>query len=212
MMERIVLIGGGGHCKSVIDVIIQQGKYEIAAIVDRLEDCGKMVCGYQIAWIDDDLPTLFADGHHLAAITVGGIGDFSLREKLFRMAKGIGFQFPPLIDPSAVVSRFAQIGEGVFIGKNCVVNAEASIGNMAIINTAAVVEHDCMIGEYAFLAPSVTLSGGVTIGEHTHIGTGANVIQNLNIGNHSLIGAGSVVTHSLGNCIKAYGNPCREVF
>ena len=30
-----ILIGGGGHCKSVIDVIEQEAKFEIAGIVDK---------------------------------------------------------------------------------------------------------------------------------------------------------------------------------
>lgn len=210
-MERIVLLGGGGHCKSMVDTICRQGLFEIAAIVDRPDRIGETVCGYPVRHTDDDLDSLFASGIRLAAVSVGGIGDFSLRERLYLRASRIGFRFPVICDPSAVISPFATIGAGVFIGKLCVVNAGADIQPMAIINTGAIVEHDCRIGAFAFLAPAATLSGNVTIGEHTHIGTGACVIQQVAIGAHTLIGAGSVVVGPIGDHAKAYGNPCREV-
>ena len=35
--EKIVLVGGGGHCKSVIDVIECEGRFEIAGNVDQRE-------------------------------------------------------------------------------------------------------------------------------------------------------------------------------
>ncbi len=210
-MERIALLGGGGHCRSMIDVICRQGLFEIAAIVDRPARIGEKICGYPITHSDDDLESLYASGIRMAAVSVGGIGDFSLREKLYLQASRIGFLFPVICDPSAVVSRFATVGDGVFIGKLCVVNAGADIQKMAIINTGAIVEHDCRIGAFAFLAPGVVLSGNVSIGEHTHIGTGACIIQQVSIGTGTLIGAGSVVVGPIGDHVKAYGNPCREV-
>ena len=211
MMERIVLIGGGGHCKSMIDVICRQGAYEIAAITDQRDRIGQILCGFQVNYTDDDLESLYAAGIRMAAVSVGGIGDFSLRARLYKRAAEIGFQFPMICDPSAVVSVHTRIGDGVFIGKLCVVNAGTDIQSMAIINTGAIVEHDCRIGAFAFLSPAVTLSGGVTVGEHMHIGTGASIIQQVSIGAYSMIGAGSIVVKSMGDHVKAYGNPCREV-
>ena len=57
-MKEIILIGGGGHCKSVIDVIEQESKYKIAGIIDKKELIGKDVLGYKIIGSDDDLADL----------------------------------------------------------------------------------------------------------------------------------------------------------
>lgn len=211
MMDNIVLIGGGGHCKSVIDVLIRQDRYKIAAIVDRSENLGIKICGIPINKTDDDLRSLFKSGIRHAFITVGGLGDFSIREKLYHKAIEIGFEFPVIADPSAVISKFTIVESGTFIGKMCVVNSDAKIRKMAIVNTGTIVEHDCEIGSFSFLAPSVTLSGGVHIGDYSHIGTGTSIIHNVSIGSNCLIGAGSTVVRSFGDNIKAFGNPCREV-
>ena len=42
-MKKIVLIGGGGHCKSVIDVIEQEGQFTIVGIVDNAELLGSKI-------------------------------------------------------------------------------------------------------------------------------------------------------------------------
>ena len=58
MKEKIILIGGGGHCKSCIDVIVQEGKYRIAGIVDLPEKLHQKILGYEIISTDDDMPRL----------------------------------------------------------------------------------------------------------------------------------------------------------
>lgn len=210
-MEEILLIGAGGHCKSVIDSILSLNIYKINGILDFKEKLGTSICGYPINYTDEDLEHLYEKGLRSAFICVGSIGDCLVRKKLYIRAKAIGYQFPTIFDASANISRFASLGEGVFVGKHCVINSDAIIGNMAILNTGSIVEHDCQIGDYAFISVGVNLSGGVIIGNETHIGTGANVIQGIHIGSNSIIGAGSVVTKNISSHKKAYGIPCKEV-
>lgn len=210
-MENIILIGAGGHCKSVIDSILSMKKYNIYGILDNEESIGKNVCGYRVNYTDKDMSLLYEKGICKAFITVGGIGNCLIRKKLYSQVKRVGFEVPTIIDSSAVVSKFATIGEGVFIGKGSIVNADATISNMVIVNTGALVEHDCNISQFAFLSVGVHLSGGVYVGEETHIGTGVNIIQGIKIGRNSIIGAGSVVTRDIDSYKKAYGVPCKEV-
>lgn len=210
-MENIILIGAGGHCKSVIDSILSMKKYNIYGILDNEDNIGKNVCGYMVNYTDNDLSLLYEKGIRKAFITVGSIGNCLIRKKLYSQVKMEGFEVPTIIDASAVVSKFATIGEGVFIGKGSIVNTDASISNMVIVNTGALVEHDCHIDQFAFLSVGVHLSGGVYVGEETHIGTGVNIIQGIKIGRNSIIGAGSVVTRDIDSYKKAYGVPCKEV-
>ena len=210
MIEKIVLIGGGGHCKSVIDSIISAGNFEIAGIIDIEKNVGMSVNGIPIIGTDEDLESLFTEGINNAFITLGSIKPGSIRQKIVNKAAEIGYKFPVIIDKSAIISDFSTIFEGSFIGKGVIINTNAMIGQHCIINSGSIIEHDVNIGGFVHVAPGVTLSGSVIVGNNTHLGTNTTVIQGITIGNDTLIGAGSVVVKDISNGVKAYGNPCRE--
>lgn len=188
-MEDIVLIGGGGHALSVADAIISGKNYKIVGYTDEADTHISL----RYLGTDDMLESLFKKGHTNAAITVGFLGESSIRDKLCHRLEQIGFHLPKIIDPSAVVSESADVGEGVFIGKQAVVNAEAKIGKMCIINTGAIIEHNNWVGEYGHVAVGAALCGNVHVGAHTFIGANATIIQGVQIGMNAIIGAGSIV-------------------
>jgi sugar O-acyltransferase (sialic acid O-acetyltransferase NeuD family) len=211
MNKRILLIGGGGHCKSVLDSLLELNEYAEIGIVDKKENIGKSVMGVPVVGCDDDLAALFRDGYGYAFVTVGSIGNPTLRIKLFNLLNKIGYEIPIIIDGSAKVSKHAIIEQGVFIGKQTIVNAGALIQNGAIINSGSIVEHDCQIGAFSHIAPGVVLGGGVVVGEHSHVGSNATIKQQIQIGSNSIIGMGSVVLQNIDSNTTAYGNPCKEV-
>ncbi|QUI25846.1 acetyltransferase [Vallitalea pronyensis] len=208
MNNRILLIGGGGHCKSVLDSLITSFNFTDIAIIDTKENLGKEILNRKIIGTDDDLEKLFNYGYKNAFITVGSIGDTRLRRKLFEMLKKIGFNIPSIIDSSAIVSENAKLDRGIFIGKNAVINIGSVIGEGAIINTGTIIEHDCIVGEFAHIAPGTVLCGDVVIEENVHIGARAVIKQQIRIGNDSIIGMGSVVLNDIPPNSIAYGNPC----
>lgn len=206
---RLLLIGGGGHCRSILDCVLSRGLYEKVGIVDF--DQAASALGIPVVGTDDDLPHLLNDGWTNAFISVGSVGSTGLRRKLYKMVKQIGFTIPGIIDPTAAVSRDVIIDEGVFIGKGAIVNTGSRIGTCAIINTGAIIEHDCKIGAFAHISPRATLCGQVNVGDDTHVGAGSVVRQGIKIGACSLLGVGSVVVKDIPDSVKAYGNPCRVV-
>lgn len=209
MKKRLLLVGGGGHCKSVIDSILASGAYEELGVVDKQET----VTYQDVSFVgtDDDLAALYNDGWNEAFITVGSVGDTRLRRKLFNLIDDIGFVIPVIADPSAVIAEDAVIGRGTFIGKRAVVNSDCSIGEASIINTGAIIEHECLIGDFAHISPGAVLCGQVKIGSNSHIGAGSVVRQQIIIGKNVLTGVGSVIVCDLPDNIKAYGNPCKGV-
>lgn len=211
MNKRILLIGGGGHCKSVLDSLLELNEYAEIGIIDKKENLGKSVMGVPVVGCDDDLPTLFGNGYRYAFVTVGSIENPTLRIKLFNLLSEIGYESPVIIDGSAKVSKHAIIEQGVFIGKQTIVNAGALIQKGAIINSGAIVEHDCQIGTFSHIAPGAVLGGGVLVGENSHVGSNATVKQQVQIGPNSIIGMGSVVLKNIDHHTMAYGNPCNEV-
>jgi sugar O-acyltransferase (sialic acid O-acetyltransferase NeuD family) len=210
-MKKIVLVGAGGHALSVIDSIQSNGEYEIVGITDFKYVVGEKVLGYEILGDDSILRSVFESGVKYAFITVGSIGNTSLREKLYSMLKSEGFILPAIIDISSNIGSDVSLGEGIYVGKNTVVNAKSTLGDMAIINTGALIEHSCCVNEFTHIGPGAVICGDVKIGAFTHVGANSTIIQGVNIGDHSLIGAGSIVVHDVPSKVIAYGNPCKVV-
>ncbi len=196
-MRKLILVGGGGHCKSVIDTVRRLQRYDEVVIVDAAyPDCRKVL---DVVAVGDDaaLPELKKAGFDEAFVSVGSVKSTALRRSLYRQLKEYGFSLPAIVDPSACVSPYARLAEGVFVAKGAVVNADAKIGRMAIVNTRAVVEHDCVVGDFAHVAVGAVLCGGVSVGSDVLIGAGATVIQGIGIGDGAIVGAGSTVVRGV---------------
>jgi sugar O-acyltransferase (sialic acid O-acetyltransferase NeuD family) len=211
MNKKILLVGGGGHCKSVLDSLLELNEFSEIGIIDKIENKDKLILGVPVVGCDEDLQRLFLKGYEYAFVSVGSIGNPNIRIKLFNLLNGIGFKIPNIIDPSATVSHHVNMEMGIFVGKNAVINAGSTISKGAIINTGTIIEHDCIIGEFVHIAPGTVLSGEVQIGDNTHIGANSVIKQQLKIGSDSIIGMGSIVLGNVRDHIVAYGNPCREV-
>ena len=190
MKEKIILIGGGGHCHSVIDVIEQEDKYEIIGIVDKKELIGNDILGYKIIACDDDLETIFRTCKN-AIITIGQIESNTIRLKLFNKLKEIGFTLPIIISPLAYVSKHSFIDEGTIIMHHALVNANAKIGKNCIINTKALIEHDVIIEDNCHISTASVLNGNVIVKENTFFGSNATSRQGIEI--NGFVKAGGLV-------------------
>jgi len=191
-MKEIILIGGGGHCRSVIDVVEQEGQFKIVGIVDKTELLGTYVLGYSVIGNDSDLESL-AKVHTYALVTIGQIESPNLRIKLFDLALKVGFVLPSIISPRAYVSSYADIGKGTIIMHNALVNANAKVGCNCIVNTNALVEHDSKISDHCHISTSATINGGVVIKSSCFIGSGSVTKELAIIKKNSFIKAGSIV-------------------
>jgi UDP-perosamine 4-acetyltransferase len=208
--KKLILIGGGGHCKVVISILKKLKIFEIVGIVDNYK-VESSIEGIKIIGIDNDLEDFFKRGIKNALITVGSIKNNSKRYKLFTLAKKIGYKFPIIVSPDAIVDSSVSIGEGTVIMPGSIINIDSSIGENCIINTGAIIEHDCKIGDHCHIAPGVHISGAVNIGELSFMGIGATIIQGITIGKNVTIGAGSVVINDIPDNVIAVGNPAKLI-
>ncbi len=196
MGAPILLIGGGGHCKSCIDVIELDGRFSIAGIVDRPQKVNMSVLGYPVIGADDDLPGLIVR-FSTVLITLGQLESPIRRVELFEYVKSIGGTFPVIRSPLSYVSAHAEVGEGTIIMHGAVVNAGAKIGKNCIINSKALVEHDAVVESNCHIATGAIVNGGVVIGYESFVGSGSVTRQAVSISPRSFIKAGSVVGKSL---------------
>lgn len=210
-MTDLIFLGATGHLQSVLDSALATGLYRVSAILDDRTPPGTEFIGHRVMGKTDLLPGLYERGMRHVFVSAGSIGGYGNREKWYLMAKELGFTIVNIIDPTAAVARNAQLGVGVFVGKNAVINSYARVGNMAVINTGSIVEHADIIEDFASIAPGCTLCGGVTVCRGAHLGAGSSVLQEVTIGREALVGIGSVVTRDIPAGMVAYGNPCRVV-
>ena len=208
MKKELVLIGGGGHCRSCIDVIEAEGTFRIIGIVDKQERVGQRILGYPILYTDDDLPISGIENYF---ITVGQIKSPAIRMSIFDRLASFHYSWPVIVSPYAYVSQHARLGAGTIVMHGAIVNAGVIIGDNSIINSKALIEHDVQVGSFCHISTASVLNGGVVIGEGTFVGSNATINQMVNIPAKTVIGSGSVVT--MGRVLESgntyWGNPLK---
>lgn len=207
-MRPIILVGGGGHCKSVINTIEEKG-YKIKGILDTPDKMGNQVLGYDIIGTDDDIPKYVETCDFV--VTLGFIKNPLPRIKCHEKVINSGGRFATIIAKSAHVSKHANIGEGTVILQNALVNAGATIGFGCIINTASNIEHDAVIGDYCHISTGVMVNGETKLGERCFVGSGAVLANCIEIASDSVIGAGALVLKTLKEAGCYIGNPLHKV-
>lgn len=206
MKKKLIIIGGGGHARVLIQMIEALGLDEICGYTDQRSS------GLRIPYLGvDDIIKEYATDEVFLVNGLGSSGINSRRVEMFQQFKRFGYAFHSLIHPQALMASDVEISEGVQVMVGSIINTGVVLGENTIINSGAIVEHDCKLAPHVHLAPGVTLSGGCRIGAGSHIGTGATVIQNISIGQGTLIGAGAVVVRSIPPHSKAMGVPAKIV-
>lgn len=194
-MKSLILIGGGGHCKSVIEVAESTG-YEIKGILDMPDEVGKEVLpGHKVIGTDDEIPQYVEECDFI--ITVGFIKNPALRIKLYNKVKAAGGRLATIIASTAHVSKYAELGEGTVIMHHAFVNAGAKIGDNCIINTFVNIEHDAEVGNQCHISTGTMVNGECKIGENCFIGSQSVCANCIEIASDIIVGAGSVVRKSI---------------
>ncbi len=190
--SKLILFGGGGHCRSCIDVIRAEGKWQLAGIIDPYLPIGTLIDGVAVLGGEENLAE-----HCQAAtwglVTVGQLRNADLRIRLWNLLKTSGFQAPVVISPRAWCSPAAQPGEGTILMHGAVVNAGARLGENCIVNTMALIEHDCDIGNHCHISTGARVNGSVRLGGESFVGSGAILVNNIILPGHSFIRAGELV-------------------
>jgi sugar O-acyltransferase (sialic acid O-acetyltransferase NeuD family) len=206
--DKLILVGGGGHCKSCIDVIGSVPGWEIAGVLDK--DPNIQLPGIKVLGDDSLIEELSKEGHGFL-VTIGFITSSSVRIKLFERLSTLNAAFPVIIASSAHVSKYSTIGKGTIVMHNALVNSGAQIGKNCIINTGALVEHDCFIGDHSHISTHAVVNGDCQIGSRVFVGSNAVINNGIEIADDIIIGAGTVVNRALKEKGTYAGNPARKI-
>lgn len=210
-MKDIVIFGAGGFGREIQWLIERINEKE-----ERWNLLGYIDDGIKSGTLVDGYPVLGGSEYLLAyekELSVAcAVGTASTRKKIIEnIKKNDCLKFPVLIDPSVILSKRVQIGEGVLICAGTIITVDVEIGDFTHINLDCTLGHDAVIKEFVTIYPSVNISGCVTVGEQSEVGTGSHVIQGVSIGNHTIVGAGAVVIRELPSDCTAVGNPAKKI-
>ncbi len=208
--NEVVLFGGGGHCRSCIDVMESEGKIKIAGIVDEKRDLGDNVSGYPILGRREDLPRLCSEYRYFF-LTIGFIKDCRPRLELFDHLLKLGAEFPVFVSSQAYVSRLGAIDAGTILLHRVLVNSHARVGKNCIINTGAIIEHDAVIGDHCHISTNCTVNGTATIGARCFIGSNSVIGESISLTDDVIVGAGSVVIKNITEPGTYVGNPAKKI-
>jgi sugar O-acyltransferase (sialic acid O-acetyltransferase NeuD family) len=195
-MQKLILIGGGGHCHACIDVIESTNQYEIIGIIDTKDKVGQTVLGYPIIGSDDETAQ-FINENTWFLITVGHIQSSNLKNKLFENLKKLNANIATVVSPHAIVSRHSQIEKGTIVMHKATVGPNTKIGENCIINTGADVEHDCLVGENCHISTHAILNGACEVAENSFIGSNSTLFHGVKICENVTLSAGSIVRKSI---------------
>lgn len=207
-MKQLVFVGGGGHCKSVMEAAESAG-YSILGVLDMPENVGQDVLSTKVIGTDDDIPSYVDKAEFV--ITVGFIKNPTIRIKLYNKIKVAGGKLATVIASTAYVSKYAEIGEGTVVLHQAFVNAGAKIGKNVILNTATNIEHDAVIGDQCHISTGTKVNGDVCIGKNTFVGSQSVLANCITVGDDIIVGAGSFVRKSISEKGSYVGNPIRLI-
>jgi sugar O-acyltransferase (sialic acid O-acetyltransferase NeuD family) len=191
-LPQVVLLGGGGHCRSLIDVIEAESALQIAGIVDLPERKNESVFSYKWIGADKDLPALVRKYSYFL-IGAGQIGLPLLRERLYDLVIEAGGILPKVCSPMARVSPHAKLGAGTVVLHQAVVNASAVVGDNVIVNTSALIEHDAQVGDHCHISTGALVNGGCQLSARCFVGSGAVLRENVRLAEGTIVGCGAVV-------------------
>jgi sugar O-acyltransferase (sialic acid O-acetyltransferase NeuD family) len=207
-MKEIIIVGAAGFGREVLQWI---------------KDINKVTPKWQIkGFLDDNLYAL--DGFECDYKVIGTIKGWTpseseefaiavafpkVKDTIINILKNKGAKLATIIHPTAIVSEFSYLGEGVIVTPRCKISPNVTIGNFATILGCSI-GHDACIGEYSTICGNCSICGHVQIGKHVFVGTGAVIAPSKKLGDDAFIGVGSIVVTNVKAGNKVMGNPAKK--
>ena len=211
-MQKVVILGGGGLARDVLDVFLAQNdkcpRFEIEGFIDENQaNWGADLNGFPVLggfeWFDSRRKD--------EVKVICGIGSPGTRRKLADKARSLGLRFTSIVHPMVAIAPFGHLGEGVVITAGCILANRVVLKDQVYVNLGSTIGHDTVIEEYCTIAPGVNVSGNVHMKPGCDVGTGAAILQGVTIGEGAAIGAGAVVIRNVPANTVSVGVPAKVV-
>ena len=209
MVNDVLIVGAGGHCRVVLSILHSYKNFNVIGIADRDSlNFGEEISGSVIKYSWKNFTEIYEKGTQYAVIA---IGDNDERKELFSRLSSLGFEIPTIIHPSAIIEKDAVVGNGCVICMGIKIGTQVSIGKNGIVWTGSIIDHEAKIGDYVFIAPGCNIAGRVKIGDGSFVGIGSTIKEKITIGKSVVIGAGSVVISDICDNTTVAGVPAKTL-
>ncbi|MBF0182583.1 MAG: acetyltransferase [Magnetococcales bacterium] len=210
-MKNIIIMGGSGHAKTIIDIVERENRHRIVGVLDPALHVGERLLGHPVLGGDGELPELVKRYGIEGAILA--IGENHQRAVL---AERLAIRHPDLplvsaVHPGAAIGKGTTLGEGTVVMAGAVIGPDCRVGRLCVVNTLASLDHDSFLEDFASLAPHAATGGNCRIGRGAFLGMGAVVIHGIRVGEHALLGAGAVAVRDVAALTLSLGVPARVV-
>ena len=202
-MRDLLILGTGVHGGEIAEIIervnVVKETWRLRGFVSWLpEKAGVSFNGYPVLTMEE-MKSLHPDAALIPEYEWPAKKDIP-RERLISIA-----------DPSAFISRTAQIGPGTVVYPNCYVGLNASVGSCVFCLSGSIINHDDILEDFVTVASGVRLAGSVHVEEGCYLGQACNIRQQLRVGRGSLVGMGSVVVRDVPPNSVMAGNPAKRL-
>lgn len=170
-MKRLLIVGAGGHGRSVAEAALASGEFEMLGFSDDAADKMSQVWGYPVWGTTTDLARYRTN----ANVAIVAMGNNGLRKKLCEQLLAAGFELATVIHPRAIVSLRANIGPGTAIMAGAIIGTEAQLGTGVIVNSGAIVDHHAQVHDYGHLGVNACMAGGAILGRGAWIQAGSSL-------------------------------------
>ncbi|MDR0291619.1 MAG: NeuD/PglB/VioB family sugar acetyltransferase [Elusimicrobium sp.] len=179
--DKIILVGCGGHARSVADVLLSDNPSAEIIFVDVNAGDGEKIFGFPVL---KKMPAAAARVHC-------AVGDNLKRKAVWRKTN------MSVISKDAYISPSAKVGRGVFIGRGAHIGPLAEIGDGCIINTSCVIEHSARVGNFCHVSVGTIICGRVELGDNVFAGAGSVVKDAVRICSNVTVGAGAAAVKNI---------------
>ncbi len=185
MKNKLVIIGCGGHARSIANVAVDAFPQIQIIFVDPYAKINELI-------LDFPVYREYEIKEEKESVIVG-IGDNYKRKLEYNKYSDL----ITIISKHSYIGLEVEIGKGTFIANYAHLGVSSIIGDNVIINTGACLDHEVTVARNTHIAPNATVCGRVTIGENVFVGAGAVIRDKVNICDNVIIGAGSVVLEDI---------------
>ena len=199
-MNRIIIIGTGGHSAEIDDYITLSKKNNPSFPWEILGYLDDNPLGYEkYSFTGPFLGTIRDHVVRKDCMYIMGIAMLEYRRPIIERFLSEGAEFATFIHPTATVSPSAKIGKGVVLALHVNVGPNVVIEDYTLVNSRCSIGHNTHLGRYNFISPNVCFSGFTRVGDENLFGINSATIPHIEIGSRNLIMAGMIIDKNVGD-------------